>query len=81
MTLTARELELLDFEETWGTHHTSRKEEAIHVELQLRPARYYVLILRLANNPEAIARNPQTLRRVRDRVAEHHDLTAKTPRP
>lgn len=85
MTLSADAIRILDFEEAWGVAHSGRKEEAIHNDLKLHPARYYQLLNRLARDPEAIARNPQTLRRVRDLVddasARRSHLLAQTPQP
>lgn len=74
---------LLDFEARWGGH-SARKEEAVRAELQLTPVRYYQLLGRLLDAPEALAYDPvlvHRLRRLRDarrreRAARGSDLTA-----
>lgn len=68
MTLTDLETRILGFEET-HPGHAGRKELAIADQLHLRPARYYQLLHRLIDNPDALAAYPalvNRLRRIRD---------------
>lgn len=62
--------QLLDFEAT-TPDHSGWKDEAIRVELGLKPARYYVLLHRAATSPRGIAHDPLTSRRVRQRRTAH----------
>jgi hypothetical protein len=60
--------DLLDFEQKWGAH-TGNKEEAIRSELGVTPARYYQLLDRIIETPEALASHPlltHRLLRIRD---------------
>ncbi|UIN31566.1 MULTISPECIES: DUF3263 domain-containing protein [Microbacterium] len=66
--LSERDSQLLAFEARW-LGHTGAKEEAIRVELQLTPARYYQLLGRLIDSQAALAQDPLLvgrLRRIRD---------------
>lgn len=58
--------ELLAFEASHspGTHN-GRKDEAIHRELRIRPARYYQLLGRLIWLEEALQINPTLINRLR----------------
>ncbi|MDF2917869.1 MAG: hypothetical protein K0S70_2086 [Microbacterium sp.] len=61
--------DLLAFEDRWGQRHTGDKEEAIRRELGEAPARYYQLLGRLIDTPEALQAEPMLvarLRRIRD---------------
>ncbi|WP_198517639.1 DUF3263 domain-containing protein [Microbacterium lacus] len=55
--------QLLDFERQWP-RHSGRKESAIISELQLDPARYYVLLKRAAESLEGQAHDGLTAHRV-----------------
>lgn len=69
MTLTDRETQILEFEDAHTGGHLGRKELAIFDDLHLRPARYYQLLNRLLDNPDALAAYPALvtrLRRIRD---------------
>ena len=57
---------LLDFERT-HPRHSGRKEEAIRRDLGITPARYYVLLARVAESGVGMAADPMTARRVRQR--------------
>lgn len=66
--LSERDRLLLAFEARW-IGHTGAKEEAIRVDLQLTPARYYQLLGRLIESQAALAHDPLLvgrLRRIRD---------------
>jgi len=66
--LSERDRVLLDFESRW-TVHDAAKEEAIRAELGLAPARYYQLLGRVIDQPDAAAHDAMLvhrLRRVRD---------------
>jgi hypothetical protein len=59
---------ILDFESRW-TRHVDAKEEAIRLELELAPARYYQLLGRLIETADALEHDPmlvKRLRRIRD---------------
>ena len=55
---------LLDFESRW-TVHDAAKEEAIRAELSLAPARYYQLIGRVLDQPDAAAYDAMLVHRLR----------------
>jgi hypothetical protein len=60
--------DLLDFEQKWGAH-TGTKEEAIRRELGVTPARYYQMLDRVIETPEALTSHPMLthrLLRIRD---------------
>lgn len=66
--LADRDREILDFEARW-VRHDARKEEAVRTELHITPARYYQLLGRLLESPDALAYDPvliHRLRRLRD---------------
>ncbi|MDY0910841.1 DUF3263 domain-containing protein [Microbacterium sp. CFBP9034] len=72
MPLSDRDRALLSFEGEWR-RHAGAKEEAIRAELGMSPARYYQLLGRLIDTPEAQAHDPmlvKRLRRLRDARAE-----------
>jgi hypothetical protein len=59
---------ILDFESRWA-RHVGAKEEAIRLELQLAPARYYQLLGRLIDTADALEHDPmlvKRLQRIRD---------------
>lgn len=60
--------DLLDFEARWS-QHSGHKENAIIADLDLAPARYYVLLLRAASSLEGQAHDPITAHRVMRRNA------------
>ena len=55
--------DLLGFEARWP-RHSGYKESAIIAELDIAPARYYVLLLRAASSLEGQALDPITAHRV-----------------
>ncbi len=74
MTLSDRDLAFLAFEGEWR-RHAGAKEEAIRAEFEITPARYYQLLGRLIDTPEALAHDPMLVRRLRrrrDEAAEMH---------
>ncbi|MCD2171153.1 MULTISPECIES: DUF3263 domain-containing protein [Microbacterium] len=74
MPLTDRDLAFLAFEGEWR-RHAGAKEEAIRAEFDLTPARYYQLLGRLIDTPEALAHDPMLVRRLRrrrDEAADRH---------
>ncbi|PTT22463.1 DUF3263 domain-containing protein [Microbacterium sp. HMWF026] len=74
MTLSDRDLAFLAFEGEWR-RHAGAKEEAIRAEFEITPARYYQLLGRLIDTPEALAHDPMLVRRLRrrrDDAAEMH---------
>ncbi|PVE76184.1 DUF3263 domain-containing protein [Microbacterium testaceum] len=74
MTLSDRDLAFLAFEGEWR-RHAGAKEEAIRAEFEITPARYYQLLGRLIDTPEALAHDPMLVRRLRrrrDEAAETH---------
>lgn len=64
MPLSDRDLALLDFESRWQRHGAA-KEEAVRVELDLTPARYYQLLERLIDSEDALAYDPMLVHRLR----------------
>lgn len=56
--------EILDFERTWWQLGVS-KELAIRERLGISPARYYQLLNRLIELPEALGYDPMLVRRLR----------------
>lgn len=64
MALTDRDRAFLAFEAEWR-RHGGAKEEAIRSEFDLSPARYYQLLGRLIDSPDAIAHDPMLVRRLR----------------
>lgn len=85
MSLSDRDRALLDFESRWDAHGAA-KEEAIRRELGLAPARYYQLLERVIDAPEAAAVDAllvHRLRRLRDaslRAREARSGAAATAR-
>jgi hypothetical protein len=74
VTLSDRDLAFLAFEGEWR-RHAGAKEEAIRAEFEITPARYYQLLGRLIETPEALAHDPMLVRRLRrrrDDAAEMH---------
>ncbi|WP_285135949.1 DUF3263 domain-containing protein [Microbacterium sp. lyk4-40-TSB-66] len=74
MTLSDRELTFLAFEGEWR-RHAGAKEEAIRAEFGLTPARYYQVLGRLIDTPDALAHDPMLVRRLRrrrDEAADRH---------
>lgn len=55
--------DILTFEERWGAH-TGDKEEAIRRELDMTPARYYQLLARIIETPEALETHPMLVHRL-----------------
>lgn len=60
--------ELFAFENA-HPRHTSRKEELIHIQMRVKPARYYQLLRRAAMSLDGWQLDPQLCRRVLDREA------------
>ena len=58
---------LLAFERS-HPRHDGAKEETIRAELELTPARYYVLLARAARSLEGMRADAITARRVRERI-------------
>ncbi|WP_295783505.1 DUF3263 domain-containing protein [uncultured Microbacterium sp.] len=73
MTLSDRDLAFLAFEGEWR-RHAGAKEEAIRAEFEITPARYYQLLGRLIDSPEALAHDPMLVRRLRRRRDEAAEL-------
>lgn len=63
-TLDERAREILDFERGWW-QDTGPKERAIRSRFGLSPARYYQLLNRLIDSPEALRYDPMLVRRLR----------------
>lgn len=64
--LAARERALLDFERNWRAH-AGRKHAAIREAFGISAARYYQLLGRLLDEPEAAAYDPLLVARLRRR--------------
>jgi len=69
MELTERDRAILDFERSWW-HETGPKETLIQERFELSSSRYYEILGRLLESPEAYEYDPlgvRRLRRLRDR--------------
>lgn len=66
--MTEQEAAILAFEARWW-RYAGHKEQAISDELGLRPTRYYQLLVRLLDNPAALAADPVLINRLRRLVA------------
>lgn len=64
MALSDRNRSILDFEARWGAH-SGAKEEAVRAELSLSPARYYQLLGRIIDSPDAVSHDPMLVHRLR----------------
>ncbi|HEX2417622.1 MAG TPA: DUF3263 domain-containing protein [Micromonosporaceae bacterium] len=62
--LSERDLAILDLERTWWRHAGS-KEREIRERFGISPTRYYQLLNRLIDNPDAIRHDPMLVRRLR----------------
>jgi hypothetical protein len=62
--MTEQEAAILAFEARWW-RYAGHKEQAIRDELGLWPTRYYQLLVRLLDNPEALAADPVLVNRLR----------------
>ncbi|KIC60067.1 DUF3263 domain-containing protein [Microbacterium hominis] len=81
MPLSDRDRLLLDFESRWIAHDAV-KEEAIRAELDLAPARYYQLLARIIDQPDAAAHDAMLvhrLRRLRDARESEREGRAAVP--
>jgi uncharacterized protein DUF3263 len=56
--------EILDFERNWGKVSV-RKELAVRTRFGVSPARYYQLLNRLIDQPEALEYDPMLVQRLR----------------
>jgi hypothetical protein len=64
MELSERDRAILDFEASWWTEPSSKKD-AIQARLSLSPTRYYRLLAALVDTPEAAAYRPLVVHRLR----------------
>lgn len=64
MTLTDQQRAILDFERAWWKFQGG-KEDAIAAAFEISPVRYYQLLNRCLDDPEALAYAPQTVNRLR----------------
>ncbi len=62
-------LEVLEFERTWW-HGPGTKTEAIKTKLEMSAARYYRLLDRVIDMPEAYRHDPLLVKRLRRRRTE-----------
>lgn len=62
--LSERDIAILDFERTWWRHAGS-KERAIRERFAISPTRYYQLLNRLLDDPEAMRHDPMLVKRLR----------------
>jgi hypothetical protein len=61
--LSARQVEILDFERQWW-RHAGAKEEAIRSEFGLSAARYYQLLNAVIDSPAAVRHDPMLVKRL-----------------
>lgn len=82
MALTDIEREILDFERTWWTE-PGPKEQAITEKFDLSTTRYYQILNKLIDQPEAAEYDPLVVRRLirlRDRRRQaRYDAVAEPP--
>ncbi|MBU3701187.1 MAG: DUF3263 domain-containing protein [Acidimicrobiia bacterium] len=84
MELTERDKAILDFERSWW-HETGPKESLIQERFELSASRYYEILGRLLESPEAYEYDPlgvRRLRRLRDRrrrARQEHAQQAMEP--
>lgn len=84
MELTERDRAILDFERSWW-HETGPKETLIQERFELSASRYYEILGRLLESPEAYEYDPlgvRRLRRLRDRrrrARQEHAQQAMEP--
>lgn len=64
MPLTDRDRALLEFESRWNGHGAA-KEEAVRRDLEMTPARYYQLLERVIDEPDAAAFDAMLVHRLR----------------
>ena len=69
---TERVRALLDFERDWASHQGG-KESAIGERFGISAARYYQLLARVIDDPQALAYDPLTVRRLRRRRDERRN--------
>jgi len=62
--MTEQETAILAFEGRWW-RLAGHKDQAIRDELGLRPTRYYQLLVRILDTPEALAADPVLVNRLR----------------
>jgi hypothetical protein len=83
MDLTDTEQAILDFEQGWFKY-AGRKESAIRERFDMTSTRYYQRLGAIIDNPEALAHDPMTvrrLRRLRDRRRAVRSRAAAVPSP
>ncbi len=69
MPLSADERAVLDVERSWWKSYKT-KAEAIRETPGISSARYYAILRRMAVSPDALARDPLVVRRLRRRLSE-----------
>lgn len=78
--LTARDLEILDFERQWW-RHAGAKERAVRDRFGCSPTRYYQALNALLDRPEALEHDPMLVQRLRRlRAARQTARSASTVR-
>lgn len=63
MALTDTEIAMLELERSWFTY-AATKDEAIDEQFSITPTAYYQALNRLIDDPEALAVDPLTVRRL-----------------
>ena len=63
-TLSAREIEVLDFERQWWKF-SGAKEQGIREQFDMSATRYYQILNGLLDSPEALAHDPLLIKRLR----------------
>ena len=71
--LTEREMAILDFEGRWW-HASAPKDQAIRQEFDLSASRYYQILNRLMDRPEALEHSRLLVKRLRRQRAERQRL-------
>ncbi|MGW0664745.1 DUF3263 domain-containing protein [Streptodolium elevatio] len=78
--LTARDVEILDFERQWW-RHAGAKERAVRDRFGCSPTRYYQALNALLDRPEALEHDPMLVQRLRRlRAARQTARSATTVR-
>lgn len=78
--LTARDIDILDFERQWW-RHAGAKERAVRDRFGCSPTRYYQALNALLDRPEALEHDPMLVQRLRRlRAARQTARSASTVR-
>ncbi len=78
MALTARDRAILEFERGWW-RQPGPKEHAIRARFGLSATRYYTILNGLVDDPDALAHDPLSVRRLRRRRDDRRRARFESP--